>query len=86
MCWVPPLRRLRGDWRQVYGQDLALAETFIEADRFGGAAYAAANWICVGRTQGRGRNDRARARALSLKTVWVYPLRGDFRAVLTQEA
>jgi len=80
------LRRLRGDWRQVYGHDLALAETFIEADRFGGAAYAAANWICVGRTQGRGRNDRARARALPLKTVWVYPLRGDFRAVLTQEA
>jgi len=80
------LRRLRGDWQRVYGQDLALAETFIEADRFRGSAYAAANWVCVGQTQGRGRNDRAFAQALPVKTVWVYPLRVDFRAVLSQEA
>lgn len=80
------LRRLRADWQQVYGQDLALAETFIEADHFRGCAYAAANWICVGQTQGRGRNDRSCARALPIKTVWVYPLRADFRAVLSQSA
>jgi hypothetical protein len=80
------LRRLRGDWQRVYGHDLALAETFIETDRFDGSAYAAANWVCVGQTQGRGRNDRAFAQALPVKKVWVYPLRVDFRAVLSQEA
>jgi hypothetical protein len=80
------LRRLRGDWQRIYGHDLALAETFIEADRFGGSAYAAANWVCIGQTQGRGRNDRAFAQALPVKRVWVYPLRVDFRAVLSQEA
>jgi hypothetical protein len=80
------LRRLRADWQAVYGHDLALAETFIEADRFGGSCYAAANWVCVGQTQGRGRNDRTFAQALSVKTVWVYPLRADFRSVLSQEA
>ena len=80
------LRRLRADWRRIYGQDLALAETFIEADRFDGCAYAAANWVCVGQTQGRGRNDRAFAQALPVKTVWVYPLRADFRTVLSQQA
>jgi len=80
------LRRLRADWQQVYGRDLALAETFIEADRFRGSAYAAANWVCIGQTQGRGRNDRAFAQALPVKTVWIYPLRADFRAVLSQEA
>ena len=79
------LRRLRTDWRAVYGHDLALAETFIEADRFRGSSYAAANWVCVGQTQGRGRNDRAFAQALPVKTVWVYPLRADFRSVLCQE-
>lgn len=79
------LRRLRTDCQAVYGHDLALAETFIEADRFAGSSYAAANWICVGRTQGRGRNDRAWGRTLPIKTVWVYPLRADFRAVLTRE-
>lgn len=79
------LRRLRADWQQIYGHDLALAETFIEADRFRGSAYAAANWVCVGQTLGRGRNDRAFAQALPVKTVWVYPLRADFRAVLNQQ-
>jgi len=79
------LRRLRTDWHAVYGHDLALAETFIEADRFGGRCYAAANWRCLGQTQGRGRNDRTFAQALPVKTVWIYPLRADFRAVLRQE-
>jgi hypothetical protein len=80
------LRRLRADWQAVYRHDLALAETFIEADRFRGSAYAAANWVCIGQTQGRGRNDREFAQALPVKTVWVYPLRSDFRALLSQEA
>ena len=78
------LRRLRADWQRVYGHDLALAETFIEKDRFRGICYAAANWACVGETRGRGRNDRACERAVPVKTVWVYPLRADFRTVLSQ--
>ena len=80
------LRRLRADWQAVYAHDLALAETFIEADRFRGSSYAAANWVCVGQTQGRGRNDRTFAQALPVKTGWDYPLRADFRSVLRQEA
>jgi len=76
------LRRLRRDWQEVYHQDLALVETFIEQDRFGGAAYAAANWIGVGQTQGRGRNDRLFQAGLPLKAIWLYPLRRDFRQVL----
>src|ERR1022692_1602584 len=52
------LRRLLSDWRQIYQQDLALAETFIQKDRFRGCCYAAANWTCVGESRGRGRNDR----------------------------
>lgn len=79
------LRRLRADWQQAYGHDLALAETFIEADRFRGSSYAAANWVCIGKTQGRGRNDRDFAQALSVKTVWVYALRSDFRALLSRD-
>jgi hypothetical protein len=76
------LRRLPRDWQQVYHQDLALAETFIEEDRFTGKCYAAANWVCLGRTRGRGRNDRFNKAGLPVKTIWVYPLRKDFRQVL----
>jgi hypothetical protein len=78
------VRRLRADWQRVYGHDLALAETFIERDRFRGSSYAAANWVCLGQTRGRGRNDRTQTAALPVKTVWVYPLRPDFRNVLTR--
>jgi hypothetical protein len=76
------LRRLRSDWQQVYQQDLALAETFIQKDRFTGRSYAAANWRCIGESCGRGRNDRFHQEALPLKTIWVYALRPEFRQVL----
>jgi len=72
------LRRLRWDWQQVYRQDLVLCETFIEQERFRGSSYAAANWICVGRTQGRGRNDRFHRAGLAIKSVWLYPLCNNF--------
>jgi hypothetical protein len=78
------VHRLRRDWQTVYGHDLALVESFVEKDRFAGAAYAAANWIVVGQTVGRGRNDRTHAEAAPLKSIWLYPLRRDFRAVLCQ--
>ncbi len=76
------LRRLRSDWRQIYHQDLALAETFVQKDRFRGRSYAAAHWTCLGESCGRGRNDRFHQEALSIKTIWVYPLRPEFRQIL----
>lgn len=76
------LRRLRSDWQEVYQQELALAETFIQKDRFTGRCYAAANWLCVGESCGRGRNDRFHQETLPIKTVWVYPLRREFRLLL----
>jgi hypothetical protein len=74
------LRRLRHDWQQHYAHDIVLVETFIEKDRFFGACYRAANWIKVGETQGRGRNDRFSRLELPVKEVYVYPLDQDFRA------
>ncbi len=76
------LRRLRSDWWQVYRQDLVLCETFVEQEYFSGRSYAAANWICVGRTQGRGRNDRLHRAGLAIKAIWLYPLRAEFRRLL----
>ena len=79
------VRQLRRDWQRVYHHDLALAETFVERERFAGSAYAAANWICVGQTLGRGRNDRTHDQAAPIKTIWLLPLRQDFRPFLCQE-
>jgi hypothetical protein len=72
-------RQLPRDWRTRYGYEPVLLETFVERDRFRGTSYRAANWIHVGKTQGRGKLDRRRLFSLPVKDVFVYPLRQDFR-------
>jgi hypothetical protein len=66
------MRRLRGDWKQRYGEELLLVETYIEQQRFEGTCYRAANFIEVGQTQGRGRQDRRNRRAAPVKRIFVY--------------
>jgi hypothetical protein len=68
------VKRLRADWRRRYGYEPQLVETFIDKERFEGTCYRAANWIAVGETQGRGRQDGTHARRSSIKRVFVYPL------------
>ena len=73
---------LAKDWGERYGYHPVLLESFVEAGRFAGICYRAANWICVGRTQGRGKLGDHRLGQVPVKTVWVYPLTKDFRAQL----
>ncbi len=72
-------RRLRQDWLARYAHDIVLVETFVEKNRFHGTCYRAANWICVGETVGRGRNDRFSTTMLPIKQVYLYPLGQNFR-------
>jgi len=78
-------RRLAQDWQKVYRQSIVLAETFVDSERFEGTSYRAANWLCVGQSQGRGRNDRNHQGGEPIKSVWCYPLKRDFRRPLTEE-
>ena len=77
-------RRLAQDWQKVYRQSIVLAETFVDAESFAGTCYRAANWLCVGPSQGRGRNDRNHQGGAPVKSVWGYPLQRDFRHALTE--
>jgi hypothetical protein len=76
-------RRLARDWRERYGHPVVLAESFVETGRFAGTVYRAANWVHVGETQGRSRQDRTRTLQVPVKAVWLLPLSARFRAVLT---
>jgi len=67
-------RRLRADWKRRYGYEPVLLETFVEPDRFAGTCYRAANWVALGQTSGRGRQDCGHTRALERKQVFAYPL------------
>ena len=75
-------RHLDADWQDKYGHRIHLLETFVDRDRFRGTCYRAANWICVGQTQGRTRNGPRGAPPAPIKDVYVYPLSKHFRREL----
>lgn len=71
-------RQLPCDWERQYGIRPLLLETLVDAIRFQGTCYRAANWIHVGKTTGRGRMDREHKReGHSVKDIYVYPLLRD---------
>ncbi len=78
--------RLRVDWPARHGLPLWLVETFVESERFSGVCYRAANWINVGQTQGRTRNDRQHGCQAARKDVYLLPLSAQFRQRLCTPA
>ena len=76
------LRRLGGDFEARYGYRPWLAETFVETAEHDGASLRASNWKVLGKTQGRGRQDRAHRSAETSKTIYGYELCRDWRRKL----
>jgi hypothetical protein len=73
-------KRIQADWQARYNYQPLLIETFVDKERFLGTCYKAANWFCVGETQGRGRYDtKHQAHGKSIKTIWCLPLSRRFR-------
>ena len=69
------VRQLPADWESHYGHPPLLLETLVDASRFRGTCYRAANWIYVGQTTGRGRMDREhKAHGKVIKDIYLYPL------------
>ena len=70
------------DFQQQYGYRPLLVESFVDTERYSGTCYRAANWMAIGRTKGRGRQDRYSESPLSEKTIYVYVLETQFREQL----
>jgi hypothetical protein len=79
-------RRISADWENLYQHPVQLLESFVDTERFQGTCYRAANWICLGRSEGRGTKSVYGQPARSIKELWAYPLRPDFRQRLLREA
>lgn len=77
-------RVLSEDWERVYGHPIYLLETFIDPERFRGTCYRAANWVLMGHTTGRGKDDQTNRPNRSIKEVLGYPLRRRFRQLLQE--
>ena len=78
-------KRLPQDWAQAYGYKPLLLETYVESKRFAATSYRAANWIHVGKTCGRGRQDRAHRKNQPIKDIYLYPLVPDCHKRLCEE-
>ena len=77
--------RVSKDWPQHYGLRPLLLETLVDAERYQGTCYRAANWQWLGQTSGRGRMDRRHQHRAGIKQVFVYPLVGGAREALRQK-
>jgi hypothetical protein len=73
-CYGLALRQVARDWQARYGGKPVLVETYVDRRYHHGRSLAAANWRRLGQSKGRGRDDRQRRHAQSLKDVWVYEL------------
>lgn len=74
--------RLSADWERIYGHPIYFLETFVDPERFRGTCYRAANWVLLGRTTGRGKDDQTNRPNRSIKEVLGYPLTRRFRQLL----
>ena len=79
-------RRIRGDWVTRYNHPIFLLESFVDKERFRGTCYQASNWIYVGQSKGRSRNDRHTSLKVPIKDIYLLPLVKRFREVLTHNS
>ena len=80
------VRMLPQEWMRVYGHPVYFAETFTDPTRFRGTCYRAANWVFLGRTTGRGKDDRTHQANRPIKDVLGLALVKDFRERLSEKA
>lgn len=78
-------RVVSSEWERLYGHPVHFLETFVDPGRFRGTCYRAANWVFLGQTTGRGKDDLTHRANRPLKDVLGYPLTRRFRQLLAEE-
>ncbi|MCD6402121.1 MAG: DUF4338 domain-containing protein [Anaerolineales bacterium] len=78
------MHRIQKDWKSKYAHPIQMVETFVERDLFRGTCYKAANWLCVGQTKGRSRQDQHAKLSVPVKDILLYPLTKNFKQALCQ--
>lgn len=73
------------DWEKIYRHPIYFIDTFVDKELFKGICYQAANWVYLGDTTGRGKNDQTMKPNRSIKAVWAYPLSKKFRDLLNHD-
>ena len=72
-------RHISSAWEALYYHPIHFLETFVDTELYKGISYQAANWVYLGLTTGRGKEDHTHRPNRSIKAIWAYPLSKDFR-------
>jgi hypothetical protein len=75
---------LSADWERLYHHPVHFIETFVNVPRYKGTCYRAANWVYMGKTTGRGKDDQTNKPNRPVKEVLGYPLVKKFREKLCE--
>jgi hypothetical protein len=73
------IKHFPNDFEKRYNYRPLLLESFVDTSSYRGTCYKASNWLWVGRTKGRGRQDLLDKQEETIKDIYVYPLDQDFR-------
>jgi len=79
------LRRIRGDWKEAYGVEPEVVETYVDERTHRGTIYRATNWERIGETAGRKDGFENGRVSDGKKAIYVYVWREDFRERLKRE-
>jgi SRSO17 transposase len=79
------LRRLRQDWKRLYGYEPAMVETFVSSDLYRGTCYFAANFAYLGETKGFGKQGKTFEYHGNKKKVFLFQLDKKFIPSLPPE-
>ena len=77
------MARIADDFMDKYNYKPLLLESFVDTTKYTGSCYKASNWIQVGQTKGRGRQDTKNQYALTKKSIYMYPLEKNFRELMS---
>ncbi len=77
--------RIQVDFEKTHHFRPWVLETFVDLSHYEGTCYQAANWVCIGKTRGRGRQDRFNRAEKTVKAVYVYVLEPQFRNLMGLE-
>jgi hypothetical protein len=79
------VRRIADDWRERWGYQPVLLETFVDPREHEGSSYKAAGWQELGMSTGEGLVRAGQQYRTTPKKIFVQPLCAGFRALLCSE-
>jgi len=78
-------RQISGHWKERWGYNPVVMETFVDPERYQGTCYKASNWEYLGLTTGKGLARKGKQYTSSPKMIFMKPLVKHYNKLLCSE-